>query len=211
MTMNNKSEMVTKVLQALHEDAKQDYLHMGKGIAKSIFRPIQPSDFEHAYLPISQQQGEALRQLIVQHRCKNVLEFGTSFGISTIYLADAVRQTGGKVITTELLSSKATRAHENISKAGMSEYVDVRIGDAMETLKGYSEPIDFLFLDGWKDLYLPLFQMLESQFHSGTLIYADNMDMAETQHYGSYVLSNKKKYTSQIVDSGKAMLTACAA
>lgn len=206
-----KIDSVENTLRALHNDAKKDYLCIGKGVVKSIFRPIQPADFEHAYLPISKKQGETIRQLIVKNNCKNVVEFGTSFGISTIYLTDAVRQTGGKVITTELLESKAKRASENISKAGLADHVEVRIGDAMETLKGFSEPIDFLFLDGWKDLYLPLFQMLESQFHAGTLIYADNMDMGGTQYYGDYVLGKKQTYTSRILDGGKAMLTACAA
>ena len=206
-----KKNSVESTLCALHQDARKDYLRIGKGVVKSIFRPMQPSDFEHAYLPISKEQGAVLRQLIIQNNCKNVVEFGTSFGISTIYLADAVRHTGGKVITTELLKSKATRAKQNISKAGLSDFVEVRIGDAMETLKGFSAPIDFLFLDGWKDLYLPLFQLLEPHFHAGTVIYADNMDMAGTQYYGDYVLGKTPLYTSRMVDGGKAMLTACAA
>lgn len=206
-----KSDRVENKLHALHQDAKKDYLRIGKGVVKSIFRPMQPADFEHAYLPISKDQGVSIRKMIVQNDCKNVVEFGTSFGISTIYLADAVRQTGGKVITTELIASKATKALQNISDAGLSDYVEVKIGDAMETLKEFSEPIDFLFLDGWKDLYLPLFQLLESQFHAGTIIYADNMDMAGTQYYGNYVLGKKQAYTSRMIDGGKAMLTACAA
>ena len=198
---------IENTLRVLHKDAQKDYLRIGKGVVKSIFRPMQPADFEHAYLPISKEQGTALRQLIVANRCKNVVEFGTSFGISTIYLADAACQTGGKVITTELLKSKAQRAAQNIQEADLTDYVEIRVGDAMLTLKGYNEPIDFLFLDGWKDLYLPLFQMLEPNFHQGTLIYADNMDMAGTQQYANYVWHKKQDYTSQLLDGGKAMLT----
>lgn len=208
---SHRSDKIEKVLSDLHEDAKKDFMRIGKGIVKSAFRPIQPIDFENAYLPISKPQGIMLRQLIVDNHIKNVVEFGTSFGISTIYLADGVRQTGGKVITTELLESKAIRAEQNITKSGLAAYVDVRIGDAMQTLKNHTSPIDFLFLDGWKDLYLPLFQMLESQFHAGTLIYADNMDMAGTQYYGEYVLNKNQVYNSKMVAGGKAMLTACAA
>lgn len=208
---NHKDHRIEKVLCDLHKDAKKDYMRIGKGIVKSVFRPIQPVDFANAYLPITKAQGETLRQLIIDNQCKNVVEFGTSFGISTIYLADGVRQTGGKVITTELLESKANRAQENIKKTGLDTYVDIRIGDAMVTLKNHTSPIDFLFLDGWKDLYLPLFQMLESQFHAGTLIYADNMDFTETQYYGAYVLNKKEAYISQILEGGKAMLTSCAA
>ncbi len=202
-----KINIVESKLSILHKDAKKDYMRIGKGVVKSIFRPMQPSDFEHAYLPISKDQGEALRQIIIDHNCKQVVEFGTSFGISTIYFADAVRQTGGKVITTELLESKAKKAAQNIKDAGLSEFVELRIGDAMQTLKGDSNPIDFLFLDGWKDLYLPLFKMLEPRFHKGTLIYADNMDMAGTRLYGEYVLKNKTAYSSQLIHDGKGLLT----
>lgn len=207
----NKSNQVEEVLQELHEDAKKDYLRVSKGLVKSIFRPMQPADFKNAYLPISKEQGYMLRQLIIQNNCKEIIEFGTSFGISTLYLADAARQTGGRVITTELIESKANKAAHNISKAGLADYVELRTGDAMDTLRGHTRPIDFLFLDGWKDLYLPLFQMLEPQFHEGTLIYADNMDLAGTQHYGEYVMSLNETYSSKIVQNGKAMLTAYAA
>lgn len=202
-----KNNKVENVLRRLHRDAKNDYMRIGKGVVKSIFRSIKPIDFEHAYLPISKKQGESLRELIIKNNCQQVVEFGTSFGVSTIYLADAVRQTGGNVITTELLESKAKRAIQNIQEAGLRNYVELRIGDAMETLKGYSDPIDFLFLDGWKDLYLPLFQMLESRFHSGTLIYADNMDMEGTKPYADYVLNKSSIYSTHSADNGKAFLS----
>lgn len=203
----DKISLVENKLNALHKDAEKDYRRIGKGVVKSIFRPIQPSDFKHAYLPVSKNQGRMLRELIIKHNSKHILEFGTSFGISTIYLADAAKRTGGTVITTELLENKAQRAIENFKEAGLNDYIEVKIGDALETLKGHSKPIDFLFLDGWKDLYLPLFQMLEPQFHSNTLIYADNMNMASTRTYANYVLNKKNVYSTKTVDNGKAFLT----
>jgi len=200
------SAITREKLNALHNDASKDYLRIGKGMVKSIFGPMQPQDFEHAYLPVSKSQGEYLRQLIINHDCKTVVEFGTSFGISTIYLADAARLTGGRVITTELLESKALKAHDNISEAELASYVEVRIGDALETLEGFAEEIDFLFLDGWKDLYLPLFQMLEPKFKKSALVYADNMNMPGTRDYGQYVQS-KYPNSTKIVQGGKAFLT----
>ncbi len=202
---------IDKVLSALHKDAQKDYMRIGRGVVSSIFRPLQPSDFKNAYLPISENQGVTIRDLVQKHQCKTVVEFGTSFGISTIYLADAVRENGGKVITTELIESKAIQAKRNIEKAGLEQHVEVRVGDAMETLKDFKEPIDFLFLDGWKDLYLPLFKMLEPLLYEATLIYADNMDMEGTQQYGAYVRSQSQRYTSSMLDGGKAMLTKVAA
>ena len=201
----NKTE---NVLHRLHQDAKTDFMRIGKGLVKSILRPMKAKDFEHAYLPITKEQGQFMRQLILENGFKHVVEFGTSFGISAIYLADGVRQTGGKVITTELLESKAKKASENIEAAGLTDYVEVRTGDAMITLSEHKETIDFLFLDGWKDIYLPLFQMLEPNFHSGTLIYADNMDMKGAQRYADYVLSKSDVYATRKVDNEKAFLTA---
>lgn len=194
-------------LNMLHNDAQNDFMRMGKEMAKSVFRPMQPADFKDVYLPISKEQGETLRQLILENNCKNIVEFGTSFGISTIYLADAARQTKGKVITTELLENKANKAMQNIADAGLNDYVEIRTGDAMETLKDYAQSIDFLFLDGWKDLYLPLLKMLEPQFHKGTLIYADNMDMADTQKYANYVLENRNTYSTKTMNNKKAFLS----
>ena len=198
---------VEQTLDILHNDAKKDFMRMGKGLLKSAFKPMQPIDFKHAYLPISKKQGEVMRQLIIDNNCKSIVEFGTSFGISTIYLADAARKTSGNVVTTELLENKAEKASKNIEDAGLSDYVDIRIGDAMETLKDYEKPIDFLFLDGWKDLYLPLFILLKPRFHKNTLIYADNMDMSGTQDYANYVLERKDKYTTQAFHNGKVYLS----
>ena len=208
--MIHTSKITQEKLNALHLDASKDFMRIGKGIVKSVFRPIRPEDFEQVYLPITKEQGESLHQLITDNNCKTIIEFGASFGISTIYLADAARHTGGKVISTELLKSKALRAIQNIEDAGLSNYADVKIGDAIETLKDLKEPIDFLFLDGWKDLYLPLFQLLEPHFHSGTIIYADNMDMMGTKPYANYLLANKKSYSTQFVANGKAFLTLAA-
>jgi len=198
---------VKNKLDFLHADARKDPMRMAKGLAKSILRPMQPADFEQAYLPISKAQGETIHQMVVDQGCKNIVEFGTSFGISTLYFADAARETGGRVVTTELLESKAGVARKNIEEAGLSDYVDFRIGDAMETLSGYSDPVDFLFLDGWKNLYLPLFQMLEPLFHAGTLIYADNMDMADTREYADYVKKKGDVYATESIHHGKAFLT----
>ncbi len=207
MTLNQSNKITKETLNALHLDARKDYMRIGKGVVKSIFRPMKPEDFDQAYLPISREQGETIKQLIIENHCKNIVEFGTSFGISTIYLADAARQIGGNVISTELIKSKVERASQNIEDAGLTDYVSIKTGDAMKTLAGHSEPIDFLFLDGWKDLYLPLFKMLEPFFHAGTMIYADNMNMAGTKPYANYVLSRRQSYDTKPIDNGVAFLT----
>ena len=189
----------------LYKDSKNDPLRMIKGAARSIFRPIQPTDFKDVYLSISKEQGEDLKQLIQKKNIKNIVEFGTSFGISTLFLAQGVMNTGGQIITTELIELKAKKAIENFKKAGVSELIEVRIGNALDTLKGHHEPIDLLLLDGWKDLYLPLFQMLESNFHKNTIVYVDNADMGEVQAFLRTVNQNPK-YQLQSKHDGKVVL-----
>jgi len=202
-----QNDILENKLCALHHDSKKDFLRVAKVAAKSMLRSMKPVDFEFAYLPVSKSQGEFMRQLVIENNCKHIVEFGTSFGISTIYLADAARQTDGKVITTEILKSKAAIAKQNIMEAGVGEFVEIMVGDAMETLRNHPSQIDFLLLDGWKDLYLPLFRLLEPQFHAGTLIYSDNMDMADTKGLADYLFRNKHIYSTQSIDSGKAFLT----
>lgn len=200
-----QSSRIQITLDQLFKDSKYDHIRMIKGVAKSVFRPVQPNDFEHVYLSISKEQGSDLVALIKQRNFKNIVEFGTSFGISTLFLAQGVQQTGGHVITTELIASKAQKAIENFQKAGVSHLIDVRIGDALETLKDHNEPIDLLLLDGWKDLYLPLFQLLERNFHENTIVYVDNADMEEVQTFLRTV-SRNPKYLLQSQHQGKVAL-----
>lgn len=202
MTQTNYIETV---LEELFEDAKYDHLKMIKGVAKSIFRPMQPSDFQDAYLSISKDQGEDLVHLIKEKNLRNVVEFGTSFGISTLYLAQGILHSGGHIITTELLDHKAKKAIENFERAGVRDHIEVRVGDALSTLSDHTDPIDLLLLDGWKDLYLPLFQMLERNFHSKTVIYVDNADMADAQSFLLTIAQNKK-YQLQSRNDGKVVL-----
>ncbi len=196
---------LASTLNELYIDSKYDSLRIIKGAAKSIFRPIQPADFKDAYLSISREQGRDLKQLIIENNIKHVVEFGTSFGISTLFLAQGVIETGGSIITTELIISKAEKAIENFKKAGVNDLIEVRIGDALETLKNHNEPIDLLLLDGWKDLYLPLFKMLESNFNTNTFIYVDNADMADTQMF-LRTISQNPKYQLQTIFAGKAVI-----
>ncbi len=204
MVTSTKTQ-IQQVIDTLFKDSKNDYLKMMKGATKSIFRPIQPVDFKDVYLSISKDQGDYLVQLIKQYNLKNIVEFGTSFGISTLYLAQGALETEGYITTTELIASKANKAKENFIKAGVADLIDIRTGDAMETLKDYAQPIDLLLLDGWKDLYHPLFKMLEPNFHKDTIVYVDNANMTDTQIFLNAVKS-KNKYDVEFIFGGKVAL-----
>ena len=200
--ITNNTEMV---LNELFKDSKLDYLRMIKSAAKSVMGSFEPANFKDVYLSISREQGEDLRELIQQKNIKNIVEFGTSFGISTLFLAQGVLRTGGKIITTELIESKAKKAEENFRRAGVKDFIEVLVGDAMETLKNHEESIDLLLLDGWKDLYLPLFRLLEPNFHKGTIVYVDNADMGDTRLFLKEVAKDKR-YRLQAKYDGKVVL-----
>ena len=117
---------------------------------------------KEAYIPIDRRQGKVLYLLTRATRAKRVVELGSSFGISTLYLAAAVRDQGeGSVVGSELEANKRVAATENLARAGHSDWAEIRPGDALESLATVKGPIDLLFLDGWKDLYLPMLELLE--------------------------------------------------
>ncbi|HVL00607.1 MAG TPA: O-methyltransferase [Dongiaceae bacterium] len=129
-------------------------------------------------LPVSRETGVLLYMLARSSRAQTIVEFGTSFGISTLYLAAALRDNGGgRLITTEFESSKVTRARENLKAGGVLDLVEIREGDALQTLRhDLPETVDVLLLDGAKALYPDILELLESRFRPGTLIIADNAD-----------------------------------
>jgi predicted O-methyltransferase YrrM len=109
-------------------------------------------------------------------RATRIVEFGTSFGVSTLYLAAAVRDNGGGVVIgTEIEASKHERAVANLKEAGVGDLVDVRLGDALETLREVPDGIDMVFLDGLKSLYLPVLKLLKPRLRPGAIVLADNL------------------------------------
>ena len=163
---------------------------------------------DQAFIPVSPDAGRFLYSLVRAKSTGTVIEFGTSLGISTIYLAAAIRDRGvGKVITTELHAGKAEKARENIRAAGLLDYVDVRQGDALKTLGDITGGVTLLFLDGWKNLYLPVLQMLEPALEPGAIVIADDLDLFPEVHkpYLAYVRNPKNRYISVEVPIGDRM------
>ena len=153
---------------------------------------------DDAFIPVGSDVGRLLYMLVRASRPKIAVEFGTSFGISTIHIAAALRDNGeGRLIATELNPNKALRAVEHIRQAGLSDLVEVRQGDAFDTLSGVTK-IDFLLLDAWKGLYLPMLKKLEGSLSSGCLIVADDLKLFPEmlQPFVDYVRDSKNGYTS---------------
>lgn len=190
-------------LSILHQKSKRELPKILKGLAKGIFRKLQPEDMKDTYIAISQEQGEFLYNLLIESKAKNIIEFGTSFGISTIYLGAAAKVNDGFVITSELLPEKCKVAKSNFEEAGLSTYIDLREGNAMKTLLDVPSNIDFLLLDGWNDLYLPLLKILEPKFKKGTLIYTDNASFRSAKPFLQYLKGNSDRYASRRIKDGK--------
>jgi predicted O-methyltransferase YrrM len=140
------------------------------------------------YMPVSAAGGRLLYALVRAVKPAAVVEFGTSFGISTLYLAAAVRDNGtGRVITTELSAAKARAARENFAATGLGDVITLLEGDARETLAGLGISPGLVLLDGWKDLCLPVLHLLEPHLAPGTLVVADDTGMDSMQPYLKYV------------------------
>jgi predicted O-methyltransferase YrrM len=129
-------------------------------------------------LAVSRETGTLLHMLARSCRARTIVEFGTSFGISTLYLAAALRDNGGgRLITTEFEPSKVARARKNLELAGLSDLVELREGDALQTLSiDLPEAIDLLLLDGAKGLYPEILALVERHLRPGALIIADDAD-----------------------------------
>lgn len=131
-----------------------------------------------AYLAVSRDTARLLYMLVRSAGARSVVEFGTSFGISTLHLAAGIRDNGGgRVITTEFEPSKAARARENFAAGGLSDLIELREGDAVATLgRDLPGQVDLVLLDGAKSLYPAVLTLLEEHVRPGSLIVADNAD-----------------------------------
>lgn len=131
-----------------------------------------------APLAVSPETGHLLYMLARSSRARTIVEFGTSFGISTLHLAAGLRDNGGgRLITTEFEPSKAARARENLIAGGLIDLVEIREGDALKTLSiDLPDPIDLVLLDGAKALYPDILGLLEGHLGPGAIIVADNAD-----------------------------------
>jgi predicted O-methyltransferase YrrM len=108
-------------------------------------------------------------------RARRVVECGTSFGVSTLYLAAAVRDNGGgTVIATEWEKEKAAIARRNFATAGLERFVDLREGDLATTLATIEGPVDFVLLDIWTEAVMPAIRRIAPHLREGAVIVADN-------------------------------------
>jgi predicted O-methyltransferase YrrM len=166
------------------------------------------------YMPVTPDAGRLLYALVRSSRPSTIVEFGMSLGISAIHLASAVRDNGtGRVVTTELSAAKVATAKRTFAETGLDDLITVLEGDALTTLAAVDGPIQFVLLDGWKELYLPVTKLLEPKLSPGALIVADNTSMDDTRPYLDHVRDPANGYVSVNfpVREGDSMEISCRA
>ena len=136
-------------------------------------------DIDDLLLSVGREAGMLLFLLATGAQSRRILELGTSYGYSTVWLAAAARTTGGKVLSLELRDFKIEHARQALTRAGLSTRVEFHAGDCLETLKHLQGPFDLVLLDVWKDLYLPCFELVHPKLAPGGVICADNMLIPE--------------------------------
>ena len=148
-------------------------------------------------LAVGPSTGRFINTLARESRATRILEVGTSYGYSTIWLAEAARATGGKVVTIELNAGKREYAHEQLASVGLAAFVDLRLGDALAVLAQLDGPFDFVLLDLWKNLYVPCFDLFLPTLAPDAFIVADNMIYPENAR------DEVERYRRRVRDTGR--------
>jgi predicted O-methyltransferase YrrM len=181
---------------AAHDEEAEPKLPPGRTLAGANAQE-RADALAEVYLPVSAAGGQLLYALTRASRPQTVVEFGTSFGISTIHLAAAIIDNGGgQMLTTELSPHKVQAAQANLDAAGVAGPVTILAGDAEQTLRDVPGPIGLVLLDGWKDLCLPVLRLLEPRLAPGAVIVGDDSTLASMGPYLEYVRDAAHGYVS---------------
>jgi predicted O-methyltransferase YrrM len=170
--------------------------------------------FSDVYSAVTPERGGLLYLVARAIRATRIVEFGTSLGISTIYLATAVRDNlaagtagPGQVIGSEMDPRKIETAARNLQEAGLADIVRILPGDALETLRDVPAPQDMVFLDGRKDMYLPVLKMLQPKLRAGAVVISDNIETfrKELVPFLDYIHSGKSGFASSTLKISDGM------
>ena len=149
------------------------------------------------YIPVTPEAGRLLYSLVRATRPATIVEFGMSFGISALHLASGVRDNGsGRVLTTEINADKIAAAKQTFAETGLDDLITILEGDALATLAELDGPVDFVLLDGWKELYVPVIKLLEPHLSPAALVVADNTEQADAKPYLEHVRNAENGYVS---------------
>lgn len=187
----------TSIIDRLFADAQRD-ADRRQGISPGDYTvEARAEAFQDIYLSVAPDSGRLLYSLVRALKPTTIVEYGMSYGISTLHLAAAVRDNGmGHIITTEMSSRKLAAARATFAEAGVSDLITILEGDARTTLKTISEPVQFVLLDGWPDLDLTVIKLLEPVLETGALVVGDNVNLDPSHAYLDYVRAPENGYVS---------------
>lgn len=137
--------------------------------------PGQQDGGHHRFMAVGPDTGQLINILARNLKAPTILELGTSFGYSGIWLAAAARSSGGRLITMEQYSHKSAFARDMAEKAGLADCIEFKIGDAVQMIGELPGGFDFVLVDLWKDLYVPCLEAFYPKLNPGAIIVADNM------------------------------------
>lgn len=126
-------------------------------------------------LAVGPDTGQLINILARSLPAPHIVELGTSYGYSGIWLAEAARATGGRVTTMELQPDKSRYAKAMSEQAGLAAHVDFQVGNAVDLIGKLDADVDFVLVDLWKDLYVPCLEALYPKLRPGAILVADNM------------------------------------
>lgn len=161
------------------------------------FLKEQSGNWKDMNVPVT--DGRILYDLILEGKYKNALEIGTSTGHSAIWIAWALSKTGGKLITLEIDKKRYLEAQANFRKAGLSEYIDARLGDAHDLVPALNGSFDFVFCDADKWWYKNYFIAMEPKMVKGGCFVAHNINMrsSDIREFLDYV-QNHPSFTTNL-------------
>ena len=142
---------VQDVLDEYHRRIEVERPRMRRAMDEGTFAQI----IDELLVPVGPESGRIINILVKSLKTPTILELGTSFGYSAIWLAEAARATGGRLVTMDLSAEKSAHARDMSKKAGLADVADFKVGDAVEMIKELPSGIDFVLVDLWKKLYLP--------------------------------------------------------
>ena len=202
--MKCMSSIVVFILLANFSGSNRMYAQGGKELDAKVEAFLKSHKREWHDMNVPFDDGKVLHELIVGHGYTSALEIGTSTGHSTIWLAWAMSKTGGKVTTIELNESRHKQALKNIEEAGLSAFVDARLGNAHDLVKLLPGPFDFVFSDADKNWYKQYFIDVDPKLKSGGCFTTHNVTDGQADADFLDYVQNHKDYTTTIDRTSRA-------
>ncbi len=204
---------VASVLRRLYSEANRQHLSIIRhflphtlSYLRRRFMPFSENEmsgfYADKYIAIVEDQGAFAYLTARALRARTIVEFGTSFGLSTLWLAAAVRANGGgRVVTTEIVPDKARIARQHFEDAGLADLIDVREGDAIESLTKDPSDIDFVLNDGFPMRALDIVKLLAPRIRPGGVVLTDDVGgfRGNYKDYLAYVRDRANGFDSALI------------